>query len=136
MISDQERVFCLYRVRRAESTLREARVLFSGQMLQGTANRIYYALFYAVGALALAHGFRASKHTGLQSWYNQNIVKYGLIEADLSKLYNRAFELRNQSDYTDLMELDAEVMGTMLRQAEPFIARIDELLMEQLEAES
>lgn len=136
MISDQQRLLCRHRVERAVNTLREARVLFSGQMLQGTANRIYYALFYAVGALALAHGFRASKHTGLQSWYNQNIIRKGLIEANLGKLYNRAFELRNQSDYTDLMEPDAEVIGTMLLQAEPFITRIEELLMEKLKEEN
>ncbi len=135
MISDQQRLICLHRMERAVNTLREARVLFSNQMPQGTVNRIYYAMFYAVGALALAHGFRTSTHTGLQSWFNQNILRKGLIEANLGKLYHRAFELRNRSDYTDLVELDAEVIGSMLEQAEPFIGRIEELLMEQLQKE-
>ncbi len=86
MTPEQQREVCLHRLDRSRDALKEAQLLFSDEFLQGTNNRIYYALFYAVGALAIAHEFITSKHTGLQSWYNKKVLHKGLIGKELGQL--------------------------------------------------
>lgn len=57
-MNEQERLtYIHYRLDRAEKTLAEARTLFETTQMFGAVNRIYYAMFYAVSALAFAHGF-------------------------------------------------------------------------------
>ncbi|MFB3786150.1 MAG: HEPN domain-containing protein [bacterium] len=132
----QRRDLCLYRMKRAHKSLKEARNLLADNLLEGAANRLYYSVFYAVGALALAHDFVTTQHTAFRAWYNKNIAKAGLMDDPIRILYNKAFDQRTEGDYLDMVELDAEVIGTMLLQAEPFITRIEELLMEKLKEEN
>ena len=45
--------YVAYRLERARETLAEARLLVESDRMRGAVNRVYYAMFYAVSALAL-----------------------------------------------------------------------------------
>jgi uncharacterized protein (UPF0332 family) len=62
-----------YRLKRAESTLEEAELAFKNNKLTLTENRIYYAIFYSVSALALRYDFETSKHSTLKGWFNKSL---------------------------------------------------------------
>ncbi|MBD3308314.1 hypothetical protein GF339_17905 [candidate division KSB3 bacterium] len=49
-------------------------------------NRIYYAMFYAVSALALLQGFSTSSHAQLRGYFNREFVKTGIISIELGRL--------------------------------------------------
>lgn len=71
-----------YRFERAKESLKE----------KGYANtfvsRLYYASFYAVSALLLLKGLSSSKHSGIRSLFHQHLVKPGLIDVELGRLYD------------------------------------------------
>ena len=50
-----------YRLHRANETLEEAKISIENKRYLLAANRIYYASFYAVSALAIKHEFKTSE---------------------------------------------------------------------------
>jgi uncharacterized protein (UPF0332 family) len=75
MISeDNRRELIDYRFNQARETLELARFLADQGKLAVAVNRIYYGMFYALGALALKHRFETSKHAQLIGWFNKNFV--------------------------------------------------------------
>jgi len=117
-----------YRMDRAEKTLAEARTLFETAQMFGAVNRIYYAMFYAVSALACAHGFTTASHSQLRGYFNREFVKTGLIPAQHGKAYGIAFDSRKKGDYDDLVEFEKEQVHEMLSEATEFLRVIKHLL--------
>jgi uncharacterized protein (UPF0332 family) len=117
-----------YRMDRAEKTLAEARTLFETAQMFGAVNRIYYALFYAVSALACAHGFTTASHSQLRGYFNREFVKTGLIPAQHGKAYGIAFDSRKKGDYDDLVEFEKEQVHEMLSEATEFLRVIKHLI--------
>lgn len=121
-----------HRLSRAQETLEEARMLFQGKHLSGAMNRIYYAMFYAVSALALSRDFTTSSHAQLRGYFNREFVKTGIIAVDLGKTYNLAFENRTKGDYTDFTTFEQDAIVKMLGNAEKFIDVITNLVTPQI----
>lgn len=48
-------------------------------MLSTALNRLYYAIFYAVAALAQKFNFITSKHSQLLGWFNREFIKTGKL---------------------------------------------------------
>jgi uncharacterized protein (UPF0332 family) len=117
-----------YRLNRANETLEEAKFAIDNKRYLLAANRIYYASFYAVSALAIKHEFKTSKHAQLLSWFNKNFVKNETVEKRLGKFYLDAFEMRQESDYEDFVVIDKTSIDEKLKIASEFIDKISELL--------
>jgi len=133
MTQEQRRTICLYRLERADETLDEAKALYRINRLKGTMNRIYYALFYAVGALAHANGFNASKHANLVGWFNKTYIHTGIVSVESGRIFRKAFDMRSRGDYTDLIQMDLDTITEFLESAEPFLAIIRRLTLERLD---
>ena len=124
-MNDQELLtYIQYRLGRAEKTLVEARTLFETAQMFGAVNRIYYAMFYAVSALACAHGFTTASHSQLRGYFNREFVKAGLFPAQYGKAYGNAFDSRKKGDYDDLVEFEKEQVCEMLNEATEFLHAI------------
>ncbi len=117
-----------HRLNRATETLAEARMLFDGNHLSGAVNRIYYAVFYGVSALALSHDFTTSSHSQLRGYFNREFVKTGIVSVELGKLYNLAYDNRTKGDYTDFTTFEQEKTREMLDEANDFIEVISDLV--------
>jgi len=117
-----------YRLNRANETLDEAKISIENKRYLLAANRIYYASFYAVSALAINHEFKTSKHAQLLSWFNKNFVKGGIVEKRLGKFYLDAFEMRQESDYEDFVVIDKTSIDEKIKLASEFINKISELV--------
>lgn len=117
-----------YRLSRAIETLEEAKNSIENKRYLLAANRIYYASFYVVTALAIKHEFKTSKHAQLLSWFNKNFVKNGIVEKRLGKFYLDAFEMRQESDYEDFVVIDKTSIDEKFILALEFINRISELV--------
>jgi uncharacterized protein (UPF0332 family) len=117
-----------YRISRASETLEEAKISIENKRYLLAANRIYYASFYAVSALAIKHEFKTSKHAQLLSWFNKNFVKNGIVEKRLGKFYLDAFEMRQECDYEDFVVIDKTSIDEKFKIASEFVNRILEIL--------
>jgi hypothetical protein len=117
-----------YRLSRASETLEEAKNSIENKRYLLAANRIYYASFYAVSALAIKHEFKTSKHAQLLSWFNKNFVKNEIVEKRLGKFYLDAFEMRQESDYEDFVVIDKTSIDEKFKLASEFIDKIQEII--------
>lgn len=116
--------YIAYRMGRARETLQEAQELRASGHLFGSANRIYYAMFYAVNALALAHGFTTSSHSQLRGYFNREFVKTGIVPVPLGKAFGAAYDCRTKSDYQDMVEIPEEQVDDLISVAVDLIEHI------------
>jgi len=68
-----------HRIFRAKESIEDAKLALANNRLLNAENRIYYAMFYAVSALALKNDFSTSKHFQLLGWFNKNFIKPKII---------------------------------------------------------
>ena len=93
---------------RAKESADDAKFALDNNRLNNAENRIYYAIFYSVSALAIKHNYSTSKHYQLLGWFNKNFIKTGKIDKEFGRIYKRQFENRLESDYDDFVEFTKE----------------------------
>jgi len=107
MVYDRE-VLIRHRVQRGRETAEEAKLALDNDRLNLAENRIYYAMFYMVQALAIKHDFKTSKHAQLLGWFNKEFVRAGRIEEVFGNVFHSGFEKRRESDYDDFVTFEIE----------------------------
>ena len=60
-------------VEKSNQAIKSAKDNIENNNLETAQNRIYYALFYIVTALAYKNDFITSKHSQLKGWFNKNL---------------------------------------------------------------
>lgn len=128
-MSDEARLLVGYRLQRAEESLTDAQLLQRAARWNACANRLYYAAYYAISALLVAEGFDTSKHTGVRALFNQHFVKPGRIDQEYGRLYNRLFDLRQESDYIDFADVPAADVASLFEPTAALIAAIRAIVM-------
>jgi len=117
-----------YKISRAEETAQEAFLAFDNNRYHLAENRIYYAMFYLVSALAVIHEISTAKHSSLKGWFNKEFIANGKIDKQFYQIYNRAFEKRQSGDYDDFIEYEKDEVLTDLKQMDYFIYQIKQYL--------
>lgn len=89
-------------------------------------NRAYYAMFYALLALLLKVGppMKTSKHVGVISSFDREFVRTGIIDKYYSTVLHDVFDLRQEGDYKDLVQLSQEDAAQSVKQAQEFLVMI------------
>ncbi len=128
MKEEELQALVTYRLQRAEETIEEARVMQRIGHWNACANRLYYAAFYAVSALLVRNGHRATKHSGIKALFNRHYVKTEVVSKEKGRLYNRLFDLRQEGDYIDFVSLDRETVEPLVSETVDFIETIQLLL--------
>ncbi len=122
---DKKKALAQYRLQQAQESLEEARYLFNGdKSLRSVANRLYYAMFYAVLALLIYEPYTSSKHTGVLAYFNKRFVKGEIFPESMGRSLNKAFELRQRGDYREYFELTGDQVEPILTEAAEFIVSI------------
>jgi len=83
-------------------------------------NRAYYALFYAVSALLLEEGHKFTKHSGVRTAFNREIIKPGRFPKPHGELYNRLFRDRQKGTTSLLLSLTTPMSRNNCKAAKPF----------------
>lgn len=129
-MTNKETLFS-YRLRQADETLQDIENLIASQSSsRSIVNRSYYAMFYAILALfirlEIAH--KSSKHSGIISIFDKEIVHNGLISVSFSRILHQTFESRQKLDYKDIIELSQDEAIRLAGKAREFVAAIKELI--------
>ena len=117
-----------YRLHKAMETIIEVEKHIENGFWNTAINRMYYACFYAVGALLARNGIETSSHSGTRLQFGQMFVKKGLIDRNLAKFYSDLFEKRNKGDYNDFFDYDKETVERLFPRAKDFIDSIDSFI--------
>jgi len=128
MNEEERAAYTARRLEAARQTLADAEMLFGNERYRSAVNRVYYAMFYAVAALALKHGFSTSSHGQLRGYFNREFVKPGLVPVDLGKGYGTAFDARTKGDYDDLASFERDQVRAMLDDARKLVDAVARLV--------
>ncbi|MCX6584752.1 MAG: HEPN domain-containing protein [Candidatus Aminicenantes bacterium] len=121
-----------YRMDRAKETAQEAELALANNKLRLAENRIYYAIFYIVHALSILENFSTAKHVTLKGWFNKEFVATGKIDAKFYKIYNRAFDKRQEGDYDDFVIFEKEEVIKDLNDMKEFLGELEIFIKSQL----
>ena len=98
--------------------------------LEGALNRIYYAIFYMVMALAEKENFVTSKHAKLMGWFNKKFIyEDKTFDAVLFETYKKSFAYRQDSDYDAMYNPDLEEVKLLLDDAKVFVEIVRKVVM-------
>ena len=117
-----------YRLSKAKETISEVETLIKNKYWNTAINRMYYACFYAVGALLVKHGIETTSHSGSRLKFGQLFVHTGKISKELGKHFTELFEKRHKGDYNDFFDFDEETVVRLFEPSKIFISKIEELI--------
>ena len=123
--------YAKYLLEKSRNTLVEAKLLYNGNLLTGSVNRIYYSMFYSVSALMCFYGFSTSKHSGMLSNFNKEVANKGLVDKKYKDFYREMFDMRQKGDY-DVSKFSSEEVKEWLDKAEDFINVIKTLTLKMI----
>ncbi len=112
------------RMEQAFSALASAKTLFGEGLLRDSINRSYYAAFYAVLALLCMRGIGTSKHSGAIALFDREFVKQGVFPKSLSVFLHKAFDMRQEADYAEMLTVDEQDAREAIVGAENFVEHI------------
>jgi hypothetical protein len=120
-----------YRLKQAEETLSDARMMLQGSFSQRSiTNRAYYSMFYAVLALFLKTGIhiKTSKHIGIISLFDKEFIHTKKLDRHYSKIPHKIFNLRQRGDYKEFVEISIADAREHVKLAEEFLEAIKDFV--------
>ena len=120
-----------YRLTQAETTLKDAKKMLQAEVSpRSVINRAYYAMFYILLALFMKMGLsiKTSKHTGVISIFDKEVVLKGKIDKKYSKMLHSIFDDRQEYDYKELIEVSEDDSIIAVKNAEEFIEAIKRII--------
>ena len=112
-------------VEKSKQAIKSAKDNIENNNLETAQNRIYYALFYIVTALAYKHDFITSKHGQLKGWFNKKFIyEDKVFEPEMIEIYNELYQFRQKSDYDLGYTPDIETVQESLVDVTEFVEKV------------
>ena len=128
LTEDERKSIVSLRLDNARQTLEDAKIIANNKLWKATANRLYYACFYAASALMVKFGFEAKTHGGIIRLLGLNFISKNLISNELGDTYYKLFTLRQKGDYDDWIVVKESDIVPLFEPAEDFIKTIEQLI--------
>ncbi|MEM6317083.1 MAG: HEPN domain-containing protein [Bacteroidota bacterium] len=120
-----------YRLKRAKEAFADGRILALEKRWDSTANRMYYACFYAISAYLAKREIRATTHSGVKTAFNKELVKTGRVDREDGKLFNQLFGMRQEADYEDFYSVEKEDIQPLIPKIKLLIEEIEGIIHEK-----
>jgi uncharacterized protein (UPF0332 family) len=87
-------------------------------------------MFYAVLALFLYKDLavKTSKHSGIITLFDKEIIRPGIIDKSYSKILHRMFNMRQEGDYKELVQIPIDEAKASIVNAKTFITEIKRVI--------
>ncbi|MGB3586247.1 MAG: HEPN domain-containing protein [Tunicatimonas sp.] len=125
MTSEERSEYVKYRIESARKTLKAAKVLARGEYWNSAANRIYYAVFYAVNALLVLNHIHTKSHSATKTQFSLYFVETGKIDKKYGRLLSELFDLRQKGDYENVVDYDGSMVGPLFESVDEMIKIIE-----------
>lgn len=124
-LSQEERnAIVAYRTEKARMALDEIKKVMPLEVWGIIANRMYYALYYAVSALLTKDSHTVNTHKGALSLVNQYYVKTDILTKEDGHLFGQVFAFRQGSDYDDFIDATKEDVEQLFPKVEVLVKKI------------
>jgi uncharacterized protein (UPF0332 family) len=128
-LSDEERKEVVrYRIGKAKNTFSEIALLTNNALWHNAANRLYYACYYGVTALLIKNGIETKTHQGVSNQFGFHFVKTEVFSQKEGRLFKNLFELRQDGDYDDWIDIIEEDVVPLIDPVRNFIDKIEQKL--------
>jgi len=124
-MSEAKKMAARERMKQARETLEEAEILFEQDYWRGAINRAYYAMFYAVLALAADKEVVVSKHTHAIAFLDKEFVRKGIFPKEISRAMHIGFDERQTIDYGEIWDVEYTEAENTLKEAKSFVKAIE-----------
>lgn len=125
---DERYAVVTYRLSKASQTLEEAEAVSKMSFWSLTANRLYYAAYYACVALLIHNQLEANTHNGVIRMIGLHFVKHGILESADSRLLGRLFNMRQTGDYDDFFDWTEHDVLPLIPEVRQFIDKVKRLI--------
>ncbi len=98
---------------------------------RSTANRLYYAAFYAAVAVLLTRHLEFSRHSGVIAFFDKEFIRTGILSREYSRTLHRAFSERQQDDYMPFVEMSPDEMKQLLAGVRDMVNGISAYIKEE-----
>ncbi|MDR1168532.1 MAG: HEPN domain-containing protein [Heliobacteriaceae bacterium] len=116
-------------IEKSHEAIETAEENIANNRLFAALNRIYYAIFYIVTALAKKNDFVTSKHAKLMGWFNKKFVyEDKIFDPEMLEIYKMAFAHRQDSDYDVMYTPDLEKTTELLSDVKKFIGEVEKFI--------
>jgi len=123
-----------YRVDQAKGSIEESESHLKNGFLTTAMNRIYYAGFYIVSALAALEDFPTAKHKQLIGWFNKEYLKTGKVDREVGKILRKAYDRRMAADYHDFVYLTRSQIDEYRIEMKKFIEEVHLIIQGKIAA--
>jgi len=120
-----------YRIEQAREALQDAELLLNAGRYRATANRLYYACFYAAVAALLTRRLQYSKHSAVIAFFDKEFIGAGQLPKEYSRTLHRAFNERQQDDYMPFVKLDGDEIRQLLTDVQALVQGIGQYIAQQ-----
>ena len=91
-------------------------------------SRCYYAMFFMAEAALLTKGLTASSHKGVISKFGEHFIKAKILERDLGKALNDAYDKRLVGDYGIGFTVTLQQAKDLIETARNFVQKLKNYL--------
>lgn len=126
--SDNKEALIKYWFDKARRSIGAAEMELSSGNLDFSANRIYYAAFYAVTATLMQFGHRYKKHSAVRAAFHREFIKTNLVPREYGLLYDTVMQDREDADYISFVEIEEDVLKQEIEEVKSFIEFMDKLV--------
>jgi uncharacterized protein (UPF0332 family) len=125
VLDDLTQTLVNLRLEKAQECLRDAERTIADNAFFNAANRSYYSIFHAMRAMLVIDGFSSKTHSGVISEFNRRYLKTEIFPKKFSNIIEKAFRVRNNSDYDDFYLLSKEDVLQQTANAKVFLITIE-----------
>jgi len=131
MDEESKKILIKNSIEKSFSALNSAKKALEYSDSEVCANRVYYAIFYAVLALGYFENFVSSKHKQLMGWFNKMFIyDKNIFPHKMLEIYRNSFSNRQESDYniSEPSSMELVELKKSIEDAEYFINSVIQYL--------
>ena len=117
-------------LQRADKALEAARHLLADRLYEDAVSRAYYAMFHAARAILFTKGIITKTHSGAITNFGIEIAEKGIVDKEYGRIFNRAFNLRQKSDYETGTRFKKEDVMEMVENTKRFLQVVKSAMQE------
>ncbi len=120
-------------IEKAEKFLSTAENALNTGDYDSCVSRCYYAMFFMAEAVLLTKSLTASSHKGVISLFGEHFVKTNILERNLGKALNDAYDKRLVGDYGVGFTVTEQQAKDLLKTAQDFVQKLKSYLKKWIE---
>jgi len=118
-------------VDRGDASMRAAELLLAENMFADAVSRAYYGAFHYARALLLMLGEEPVTHTGVERLLHRDIVRSGILDADVARQFGRLQKMRLEADYASEIVFTARGANEDVTAARQFVDAARQILQDR-----